>query len=412
MTYRFSLCLAVAIAAALGPQFAPAAVVFRPGQDMEIQAPGEETISGDAAELFKIGQEAEKDGNTGRAIKAYRKLVKRFPRSTLAPGAQWRQAQLLEQTGDYLPAAGAYAALVAQYPRSPNYNEAIDAQFRIGEMYLAGKKLKLLGLPLFTSMDRAVDIFAAIIKGAPYGKWTAKAQFDIGRAREKQGANDAAVQAYAAVVEKFPNSPEAPQAQFQIGYIWMTAAESGTADENASIQSREAFQDFLFRYPNNEKAPQARDNLAKLGQKQTSNAFDIAKYYDKRHSYRAAVVYYNEVIRRDPKSPASEVAKKRVDELRAKFGEAALKPPEQSPAELARAKQRQKAEGEAVAAGLRPPPETVGPERRAPKPPDFRGNPADLAPLPGGVGDSLPPAPGAPSAATDSSATPSPSPGQ
>jgi hypothetical protein len=31
-----------------------------------------------------------------------------------------------------------------------------------------------------------------VVRTAPYGKYTARAQFDIGLAREKQGANDAA----------------------------------------------------------------------------------------------------------------------------------------------------------------------------------------------------------------------------
>src|SRR5437588_12963399 len=111
-------------------------------------------------------------------------------------------------------------------------------------MYLAGKKLKLLGIPYGTSMDRAVDIFAAVIRTAPYGKYTARAQLDIGLAREKQGANDAALQAYQAVVEKFPNDPVAADAQYQIGYVWFTASKGGTKELAATKKARTAFQDF------------------------------------------------------------------------------------------------------------------------------------------------------------------------
>src|SRR5438552_3683342 len=192
-------------------------------------------------------------------------------------------------------------------------------------MYLAGKKLKLLGLAFATSMDRAVEIFAAVIRTAPYGKYTARAQFDIGLAREKQGANDAALQAYSAVVEKFPNDPVAADSQYQIGYIWFVAAREGTKDIAATNNARTAFQDFLFRYPNSEKAAQARANLLLLEHKQTSSSFNIAKYYDKQKYYRAAVIYYNEVIRQQPGSGESEKAKKRLDQLKAKLGEAVLK---------------------------------------------------------------------------------------
>jgi outer membrane protein assembly factor BamD len=307
-------------------QAAGAAVVFKSGDHAKYVAPGEEEINGNAKELFEAGQEAEKKGDIKRAISAYRSLVRKHPKDALAPGAAYRASQLLEQSHNYLVAAAAYRAVVERYPASPNFNDAIEAQFRIGEMYLNGKKIKLLGISVSNSLDRAVEIFAAIVSTAPFGKYTARAQFDIGRAREKEGSQPAAIQAYQAVVEKFPNSPVAPDAQYQIGYIYLAASREGTKDIAAAANARIAFQDFLFRYPNSEKAAQARANLAALEHKQTSSSLDIAKYYDKQKYYRAAVIYYNEVIRQQPGSTESEKARRRLDELKKKLGEQALKP--------------------------------------------------------------------------------------
>src|SRR5437660_7112592 len=193
-----------------------------------------------------------------------------------------------------------------------------------------------------TSMDRAVDIFAAVIRTAPYGKYTARAQFDIGLAREKQGANDAAFQAYAAVVEKFPNDPVAADAQYQIGYIWFMASRSGTKDIAATNNARTAFQDFLFRYPNSEKAAQTRANLQHLEHKSTSSSFDVARYYDKMKAYRAAVIYYNQEIRQQPGSPESDQAKKRIDQLRAKLGDKVLQPLQEMEAEKKKGAEQEK----------------------------------------------------------------------
>src|SRR6267142_2368864 len=224
--------LAVFIVAVLAlPDAGMASVIFQPGKKAKYVAPGDEEISGNAAELFQIAQTAEKEGNTKRAIKAYRSLVKRHPKDALAPGALYREAQLQEQEGEYLRAAESFVKLVEKYPSSPHFDEAIEAQFRIGEMYLGGKKKKVLGIPVGNSLDNAVIIFAAVVRTAPYGKYTARAQFDIGLAREKQGASEAAIQAYQAVVDKFPNEPIAADAQYQIGYIWFKATRTGTKDE-------------------------------------------------------------------------------------------------------------------------------------------------------------------------------------
>jgi outer membrane protein assembly factor BamD len=326
MQFVIRAFLVLAAAVFLLPESTVASVIFQPGKKPKYVAPGEEEMSGDAAELFQIGQTAEREGNPKRAIRAYKSLVKRHPRDKLAPGALYRAGQLQEQLHQLTPAADSFRELVERYPSSPNFEEAIEGQFRAGELYLNGKKLKVLGIPIASALDRAVTIFANVVRTAPYGKYTARAQFDIGLAREKQGANDAAIQAYQAVVDKFPNEPVAVDAQYQIGYIWFTAAQRGTKDAAAAANAKTAFQDFLFHYPKSEKAAQARANLDILEHKQTANSYKVAKFYDKQKYYRAAVIYYNEVIRQQPGSEESNEAKKRIDQLRAKFGDAALQP--------------------------------------------------------------------------------------
>jgi outer membrane protein assembly factor BamD len=326
MHFAIRVLLVFGVAAFLLPESGKASVIFRPGQKPQYVAPGEEELSGDAAELFQIGQTAEKEGNIKRAIRAYKTLVKRYPKDMLAAPALYRAAQLQEEQHLYFAAADSFGQLVEKYPSSPHFEEAIEGQFRVGEIYLNGKKLKVLGIPIASALDRAVTIFANVVRTAPYGKYTARAQFDIGLAREKQGANDAAIQAYQAVVDKFPNEPVAVDAQYQIGYIWFTAAQLGTKDAAAAANAKTAFEDFLFHYPKSEKAAQARANLDILEHKQTANSYKVAKFYDKQKYYRAAVIYYNEVIRQQPGSQESNEAKKRIDQLRAKFGDAALQP--------------------------------------------------------------------------------------
>ena len=309
------------------PEPVMGAVVFGPGKKERARAPGEEEMSGNAQELFSKAQEAERRGNLKRAIKAYQTIVRRHPKDTLAAGSLYRMAQLHEERRAYLKAAEAYGRLADKYPKSEHFDESVESLFRIGERYLAGRKVKILGIPFKASMDEAANIFAAIVRLAPYGKYAARAQFAIGRAREKQGANDAAIVAYQAVVEKFPDDPLAADAQYQIGYIWANATKTGTYDPAAPANAKTGFQDFLYRHPNSEKAAQAKENLKMLEHKQTSTAFQIAKFYDKQKSYRAAGIYYNEVIRQQPGSQEGERAKKRIAELRAKVGDKVLQPP-------------------------------------------------------------------------------------
>ncbi len=375
----FSPVFSVLLAAALVfPEIGSAAVVFRPKGGAVYLAPGEEEVNGTARELFQIGQAAENSGDIKRAIKAYRAVVRRYPKDTLAAGSAYRFAVLLEKNREYLKAAEAYRVAAEKYPRSPTFNEAIEAQFRIGEMYLGGKKLRFLGVPVKTGIENAIGIFAGIVRSAPYGRYTARAQFNIGRATERQGNVDAAVAAYQAVIDKYPDDPVAADAQYQIGYIWFKSARAGSRDSKAYQNAELGFKDFLFRYPKSEKAAQAKENLRVLEVKEISNSFEVAKFYDKQKNYKAAVIYYNDVIRQMPGSQQGDRAKRRVAELRAKVGDAALQP------------------AALTAATAMPPRRTITADASGSSSgggsPRMRTSPDDVAPLPPAEADeSLPP---------------------
>jgi outer membrane protein assembly factor BamD len=369
-------------------------VVFKPGEKAHYKAPGEDEMSGTAQQLFERAQEAERRGNFGAAIKAYRTIVKKYPRDTLAAGSCYRLAQVQEQTHKYLPAAQSYAVLCEKYPKSERFDEAVESMFRIGETYLLGSKTKVFGITLKSGMDEAAEIFTMIIRVAPYGKYTARAQFDLGRAREKQGQNEAAIAAYQSVVEKFPDDPIAVDAQYQIGYIWGKASASGTYDPAAANHAKIAYEDFLARYPHSEKASQAKQNLKRMEHKQTNTAYDIARFYDKQKQYRAAAIYYNEVIRQQPGSTEGEKAKKRISELRAKVGDAKLQAPAVTAAAANRKSRKPRPEESS------PPPSS---NQQAPLPPSD----SDVSlPPPASL---LPDTTTAPPPSTDSS-TPAPSP--
>src|SRR5262245_61067304 len=159
--------LFAAIALFLFPQAGPASIIFKAGKTKYV-APGEEEMSGDASELYQIGQTAEKEGDNKRAIRAYKSLVKRHPKDAVASTALFRAAQLQEKTREYSPAANSYLQLVERYASSAHFDDAIEGQFRVGEIYLNGKKLKVLGIPIASALDRAVTIFANIVRTAPY----------------------------------------------------------------------------------------------------------------------------------------------------------------------------------------------------------------------------------------------------
>jgi outer membrane protein assembly factor BamD len=324
---KFCLLALLVAAASTGlPRRCPAPLIIRQGEGASYVAPGAEEVPNarDAQAQFDNALERETRGDLTAAIAGYNKTVRRFPKASVAATALFKQAQLQEKTGQLVPAFKAYDKLVREYPRSLDFDKALEGEFRLGTAFLEGARQKVLGVPTLPSMNQAIIIFTSIVKSAPFSRYAPLAQFGIGQAKEKENDLKGAVQAYQVVVDKYPTDPAAADALYQIGFVWMRYSRTGNYDRAAVVKARETFQDFLAAYPNTEKAAQARENLAALGVQQTGGAFQIAKYYDKQKQYRAAIVYYNEVIRQEPNSKESEQAKTRLAALRARFGDAAM----------------------------------------------------------------------------------------
>src|SRR5690349_8333102 len=129
MTIRSRYLLFLCTALIAFPERSPAPVIFQPGKKIHYQAPGEEQIIGNANEMFAQAEAAANSGGRSRAIKIYKKLVKKYPHSNVSPEATWRAGVLTEQEGDLFKAAAIYRGLMETYPQTKHFTEAIEAQF-------------------------------------------------------------------------------------------------------------------------------------------------------------------------------------------------------------------------------------------------------------------------------------------
>jgi len=315
----FTLLFAGA-ALSLGAGAARAALVWRPGEGWVDESSGTGLSASSSRDQLEIAKKFEADQKFDDALKAYRALVRRWPLSFFAPEAQFKIGFCLEKEADFWNAHKAYQKMIQKYPASTFFEQALDREFAIGNLFLAGEPQRLWKIPMGPSMDRTVEIFEAIIKAAPYGEHAAESQFKIGLAREKQKKFADAVASYTKILDKYPNHPVASDAQYQIGYAWYIASREPDYDQSAAQKAIEAFEDFIVRYPNSEKVPAANTHIGLLRGKETQGSFNIARFYEKQKQYKAAYIYYNDVIQRNPDSDQAKEARKKVDALRPLIG--------------------------------------------------------------------------------------------
>ena len=316
---------------------------------------------------LRRGEALENSGQLSAALKVFRQIVKSSELTAAAPKAQLHIGRILERQNDPDGAVKAYKEYAAKYPRGTDFDLVIQSQFNIGKAYLGGRKTRVLLVVPRRPYERAKEVFEEIVKKAPFHRLAPMAQFNVGQALEKDGKPSDAIAAYQEVITRYPGDPVAADAQYQLAYVQFQVSQDGSYDQAARQQAKDTFEEFVSRHPKSEKVSQARENIKMLSGADAKGTLDIAKFYDKTKNYKAAVVYYNEVLRTAPGTKESGQAQKRIDELKRTVGVDVLRagPERAQSGDMALARRRAQA---LVDVASRP---------------DFNGPNIPLPPLPG-----------------------------
>lgn len=340
----------------------------------------------EAAGYFQQAQDWESADNLKRAISAYRTLVREYPLAPSASEAQFRLGELYDSLGNSKRAFDAFQKLLDNYPQSREFDRAAEAQVALADAALDNRRY-----------DRAAEMYAAIVATAPYARFAPAVQFKLGQALEFQKEYDKAIDAYQVVLDRYPTSPLAADALYQIGYVQFTEAQGRSMDLSAAIDAKNTFEEFLMEFPKSEKAAQARDNLDSMSNREAFDLLSIAKYYDRNSDYRAAVVYYSDLVRRQPGTPDADIATARIEEIRATVGEDELRAGSERAETGARAAMRRRLQNQVQTSSLSnyagPPVSTLRPPEELPAPrPQLRTSARDVRPQTGAPGRAPSPA--------------------
>ena len=332
----------------------------------------------EAAGYLRQAQEWEEAGNPKQAIATYRTLVRDYPVAPAAPAAQLRLGELYDSLGNSKRAFESYQKLLENFPQAREFDRAVEAQVAIADAQMDSRR-----------HDRAAEMYTSILATAPFAKFAPSVQFKLGQAYENHKEYEKAINAYQVVLDRYPSSAVAADALYQIGYVQLTEAEGRSQDLSAAIDAKNTFEEFLIEFPKNEKAAQARENLETMSGREAFDLLSIAKFYDRKTDYRAAVIYYSDLVRRQPGTPDADLAGARIEEIRATVGEDELRAGSERAETGVRAAMRRRLQNQVQTSSLSnyagPPVSTVKPPEELPAPrPQLRTSSRDMRPQGGG----------------------------
>src|SRR3984885_6666168 len=118
--------------------FAHATLVWRPGEGWSDES-GSDVSASSSRDQLEMAHKLEAQGQRDAALKAYKGLLRRWPLSFFAPEAQYRMGKILEDEAEFKGAFDAFQKMVTKYPSSDYFTQALNEQYRIANLYLAGE---------------------------------------------------------------------------------------------------------------------------------------------------------------------------------------------------------------------------------------------------------------------------------
>src|SRR5882672_8976750 len=324
MTRHF-VCLGCIVIGVLAfPYRSPAPLIYKPGEGWTYEKPGETGAwqKTRAKDQLEVAQKAFEIGNYKLALKAAQRTVSTWPLSDYAPQAQYLVARCYEAQGKDQLAFKRYQELIEKYPKIENYDEILKRQFEIANRFLGGQWFKLWGyVPVPPSMDKTADMYEKIVKNGPYSEVGPQAQMSIGEAREKQKDYPEAVRAYERAADRYADREVvAGDAMYKAGMAYLKEAKTADYDQTVASKAIETFSDFSTLHPDDKRVTDAKGHIDILRGEQARGAYETAKFYEKRHKWEAAKIYYNEALNKDRSSPYAEIARMKIEELNKRTG--------------------------------------------------------------------------------------------
>ncbi len=302
------------------PLRSPAPLIYREGEGWIYEKVGADSkwSRTRAKDQLQVAQEAFDKKDYGLAMKAARRTVAQWPLSDFAPPAQYLMGRCHEARGDDQVAFKSYQKLIEKYPKIENYQEIVDRQYAIADRFLGGKWMRLWSyIPIPASNDKTADMYETVIKNGPYSDVATKAQLQVGAVREKQSNFPQAIKAYERAADRYNDREKvASEAMFKAGLAYTRQARTAEYDQNVASLAIATFTDFSSLHPDDARVPEAQKKIEALRSEQARGSFEIAKFYEKGGKKNGALIYYNEVIVKDPNSKHAAEARQRIDEIK------------------------------------------------------------------------------------------------
>ncbi len=236
------------------------------------------------------------------AIREFKKLLKAYPKSFEASESQYYLGLIEEERGNLYEAYLAYQKVVDKYPFSERIKDIVAKEYHIAEQFIAGYKRKALGVTLPVE-NPSIEILNKVVENSTYGALAPQAEYKLGLVLKGLQRYYEAEDAFNKVISSYPESEWVEPSKFQVASCRAAVSRGPDYDQGAMQDAKQKFEEFVREHPDAVLSKEAEQNISQLKEKEAASSYSIAVFYEKQKAYKAARIYYENVVNNYPESP-------------------------------------------------------------------------------------------------------------
>jgi outer membrane protein assembly factor BamD len=321
---------AVVLSFLLAPALAQADLVWRPETGWRIEGGvlaqfATEADARDAVQLMNQARREQEVKNHDRALRLYRRVIRQYSTSALAPEAHFQSALIGIERRQWTRAFNHLQRIVQNHPDYPRFPAVIEQQYNIAAALQEGERLRLFWVvPGFRSPERAVEYYEQVIDNAPYSEVAPDALLHAAQIQVRRRRLDEAIDLYDRMISEYPGHPRIPEAFFGLAEAFSSRVRGPEYDQGATREAMSYYEDFAILHARHPRAEEAEEGAIEMRQMLAQSRIVIGDFYlFRRSNFEAARVFYNEAITLSPNSPAADDARQRLTQVDRRAGSTA-----------------------------------------------------------------------------------------
>lgn len=301
------LALLPSLATARSPQAERVREEFgKPEQDIPL-----EELERKAGILLRDADQALVEGDSSRARAIYETIVDEFEETSQAPEAHLGLARYYARSNQFKKASFHYQSILRRYPAYPRFTPVIQQLFHLGQRIVDGERPYYWGvIPGFRDSDIGIEALEGLVKYAPYSDLAPKALLNIAILAQNDSESEEAIHALDRLINRHPGSSVTPEAYLMLGRIYANFVNGPYYDQEATRESIKFYRDFLLLFPDDPRVTEANSELGEITATFVRSKFELGEFYwYYRNLPEAALLYLNDAITADPRSPVADEAR-------------------------------------------------------------------------------------------------------